>query len=113
MDTQDSSSSFSRFCRFFPIIFGVLTIIISYCVHFATIDYGTSGTNYVGTQLNNTIWPLLIGVTALFVGFVYWIWAGFNTEYRFFGLFILCILSLISCNAALYSSLIQVTVTPR
>ena len=98
---------------YLPMIAGVLTIIISYGVHFATITYGTSGSEFVSSKLNTTLGTLIAGVTLLFVGFVLWIWTGLNSEYRFFGLFILCFLSLLSSNAALYFSLIQVTVTPK
>jgi len=96
-----------------PMIAGVLIIIISYGVHFATITYGTSGSEFVSSKLNTTLGTLITGVTLLFVGFVLWIWTGLNSEYRFFGLFILCLLCLLSSNAALYFSLIQVTVTPK
>ena len=98
---------------YLPMIAGVLIIIISYGVHFATISYGTSGSEFVSSKLTTTLGTLIAGVTLLFVGFVLWIWTGLNSEYRFFGLFILCLLSLLSSNAALYFSLIQVTVTPK
>lgn len=98
---------------YFLMISGVIIIIVSYGVHFATISYGTSGSDFVASKLSTPLGTLISGVTVLFVGFVVWIWSGLNSEYRFFGLFILCLLSLISCNAALYFSLIQVTVTPR
>ena len=98
---------------YLPMIAGVLMIIISYGVHFATITYGTSGSDFVGTNLNSTVWPLVIGLLFFFVGFIVWIWSGLNSEYRFFGLFLLCLACLLSSNAALYFSLIQVTVTPK
>lgn len=108
-----SSDTFKGIVSYLPMFVGLLMIIISYGVHFATINYGTSGSDFVASKLSTTLGTLITGVTLLFVGFVLWIWSGLNSEYRFFGLFILCLLSLLSCNAALYFSLIQVTVTPR
>lgn len=107
------SDIFKGIVSYVPMIAGVLIIIISYGVHFATITYGTSGSEFVSSKLNTTLGTLITGVTLLFVGFVLWIWTGLNSEYRFFGLFILCLLCLLSSNAALYFSLIQVTVTPK
>ncbi len=107
------SDIFKGIVSYVPMIAGVLIIIISYGVHFATITYGTSGSDFVGTNLNNTVWPLVIGLLFFFVGFIVWIWSGLNSEYRFFGLFLLCLACLLSSNAALYFSLIQVTVTPK
>jgi hypothetical protein len=113
MEAEDSSKSSARIFKFIPIIIGIITIIVSYGVHFATIDYGKSGSEIIGSQISKTIWPLGIGLSIILLGFVYWIWAGFNSEYRFFGLFILCLLCLLSSNAALYFSLTQVKVTSR
>jgi hypothetical protein len=107
------SDIFKGILYYTPMIVGILIIIISYGVHFATITYGTSGSDFVGTNLNSTVWPLVIGLLFFFVGFIVWIWSGLNSEYRFFGLFLLCLACLLSSNAALYFSLIQVTVTPK
>jgi hypothetical protein len=108
-----TSDIFKGILYYTPMIVGILIIIISYGVHFATITYGTSGSDFVGTNLNSTVWPLVIGLLFFFVGFIVWIWSGLNSEYRFFGLFLLCLACLLSSNAALYFSLIQVTVTPK